>query len=142
MALLFAQTGTESVGIAYANRSAVLVELGRFEEALQDVGLALANKYPELRRQKLEQRKERSQKGIQKKQEEYLAIDPEMKKEMENEIQKINKIRDGMLHVEKSNPLIPAAADVVELKYDAVRGRHLVVNQDVAAGMQMILNQL
>ena len=47
LALMFATTYTEAAGLAYANRSAILVELGHFQDALLDVDLALKNKYPE-----------------------------------------------------------------------------------------------
>ena len=137
LALIFAQKGTQSVGFAHANRSAVLVELGRFEEALQEVDSALKNNYPEARVEKLKKRSDRCQKSIQQKHDEYLAMDAQVRKDMEAEMQKMRNIRDEMLKVEKSNPLMPAAADFVEIKYDTAQGRHLVVNQDVPAGTEM-----
>ena len=79
MALIFAEKDTQSVGFAYANRAAVLVSLGHFEEATQDIDSALKNKYPESQATKLEQRKDRCLKAIQKKEAEYLAIDPDLR---------------------------------------------------------------
>ena len=126
------------MGFAYANRAAVLVNLGHFKEAIQDVNLALKNKYPESQAEKLVQRKDRCEKAIQKKEEENSAIDPKVKKEMEAEIKKMQKLRDDMLKVHNPNPLIPAAAEFVEIKYDKVQVRHLAVNEDIPAGTQIV----
>ena len=49
-------------------------------------------------------------------------------------MQKIKTFCDEKLRLEKPNPLIPAAAEFVEIKFDEVQGRHLVVNQDVDPG--------
>ena len=139
LALIFAEKDTQSVGFAYANRAAVLVSMGHFKEAIQDVDLALKNKYPEAQAEKLVQRKGRCEKAVEKNEQEYSTMDSKVKKEMEAEIQKLKKMRDDMLKVQNPNPLIPAAADFIEIKYDKVQGRHLAVNQDVSAGRQIIL---
>ena len=68
LALMLAEIDSEAIGVAYANRSAVLVELGHFEEAIEDIDLALKNKYPASRSQKLEQRKFKCQESILSKQ--------------------------------------------------------------------------
>ena len=138
LALMFAEDETEPAGIAYANRSAVLVELGHFEEALEDVKLALKSRYPESRIQKLEQRRKKCQDSIQKKREEYLSIGPKVRKEMEAEMEDMKNMRNEILHLKQPNALIPAAADCVEIKFDKTQGRQLVVNRDVAPGVTFI----
>ena len=134
---MFAEEETQAVGFAYANRAAVLVSLGHFEEAILDVELALKNKYPESQAEKLVKRKERCEKAIRKQQEEYLTIQPEVRKEIEDEVKKIKAMSDEMFRLQNPNPLIPAAADFVEIKYDSIQGRHLAVNQDTPAGTQI-----
>ena len=138
LALLFAETDTQAVGFSYANRSAVLVELGHFEEALQDVELALKNKYPASQIEKLEKRKSRCQKSMQKKQAEYLAVNPKVREEVESEMQQVKNIRDELLVLKRPNSLIPAAAEFVEIKFDTGQGRYLAVNQDVAPGKTLL----
>ena len=134
LALMFAEMDSETVGMAYANRSAILVEMGHFEDALEDIDLALKNKYPESRAHRLEKRKVKCEELMQKKREEYLAINPGRRNEIETEIQHMKHMRNELLRVKKPNPLIPAAADCVEIKVDEDQGRHLVVNRDVCAG--------
>ena len=138
LALVFAEMDSEAAGMAYANRSAVLIELGHFEDALQDVELAFVNKYPKELTHKLEQRKNKCQEWILKKQQKYDAIELKQRKVIEAEIQEVKKMRNEMLRVKKPNPLIPAAAESVEIKFDENQGRHLVVNQDVPAGTELI----
>ena len=134
---MFAETDAEAVGLAYGNRSAALVELGHFEDALEDIELALKNKYPASRSQKLVQRRVKCQESIVKKKQEYEAIEPKLRQEIETEVQKMKKFIDEKLQLEKPNPLIPSAAEFVEIKFDEEQGRHLVVNQDVAPGTAM-----
>ena len=134
LALMFAEMDSEAAGMAYANRAAVLVELGHFEEALEDVDLASKNKYPESKSSKLEQRRAKCEESIMRKQQEYEAIEPKVKKEMEAEMAEMRKLRDEMLQVKKSNLLMPSAAEFVQVKFDSDQGRHLVVNQDVPPG--------
>ena len=138
LATIFAEKGTEAAGIAYANRSAVLVEMGQFEEALEDVELALTNKYPDSRLQKLEQRRKKCQESIQKKLQDYLAIDGKVRKEMEAEMEDMKNLRNEILQLKKPNPLIPAAADCVEIKFDKNQGRHLVVTGDISPGISIM----
>ena len=135
LALVFAELDSEAAGMAYANRSAVLVELGCFQDALDDVEYALKNKYPKSRSPKLEQRRTKCQESILRKIQEYEAIEPKLRMEMEEEMKQMKEMREEMLRVKKSNPSMPAAAESVEIKFDEVEGRHLVVNEDVPPGI-------
>ena len=107
---MFSDVETENFGMACANRSAVLIEWGHFEDAIGDIELALKNKYPEARIQKLLERRIRCHDLIRKKQEEYFALDSQVRKEAEEEMQKMNEMLDEMLTLKKPNPRIPAAA--------------------------------
>ena len=89
--LMFAEIETKDFRIACANRSAVLIELGHFEEALEDIELALNNKYPESRVQKLAEQRVRCRELIRKKQEEYLAPDSQVRKLKKLKVLKLGK---------------------------------------------------
>ena len=131
---MFAEPNTEAAGIAFANRSAVLVELGHFQDALQDIGSAFEDKYPERLAHKLEQRRTKCEEFIKKQEGEYLALDPQVRTEIETEKQKLRKLRDELLRIEKPNPVIPSVPDFVQMKFDKDFGRHLAVTKDVSPG--------
>ena len=63
---------------------------------------------------------------IREKQGEYFGLDSQVRKEVEEEMQKMKDMRYEMLNLKTSNPLIPAAAEFVELKSDPVLGRQLL----------------
>lgn len=56
--LCFAEIGTEAVGMAYANRSAVYIEMKQFDMCLKDIQLARRSNYPIEKLEKLKQREE------------------------------------------------------------------------------------
>ena len=129
---MLAKKETEAAGKAFANRAVILAELGHFEDALQDVKLAFANGYPTKDYKKLEERKAKYQESIDQKQNKYSSI----KSKLTEELEQMRIIRDDMLVLKKPSPLIPVAAESVEINYNDNQGRHLVVNQDVAPGNQ------
>ena len=133
MSAMFAGNEDKELGMAFANRSAVFVELNDPETALADIELALAKNYPKASVGKLEQRKLKCQELIRKKIEEDEK-NKELVNQVEKEIKSRRFIRDKMLRILKPNPLMTAAADCVEIKFDDDQGRHLVVNRDVPAG--------
>ena len=127
ISVMFAKTTGAELGLAYGNRSAVLVEMRDYEGALEDIELAINHNYPRALADKLLQRRskcndlilKRNQDDIQKK----VAADVETRK----------YFREEMLKIEV-NPLIPSAASCVKIKHDQVKGRHLIVDQDVSPG--------
>lgn len=52
-----AEFGSESMGLAYANRSTCFLHLGKYDNCLRDIELAIQMNYPERLLPKLEQRK-------------------------------------------------------------------------------------
>nr|CAD7444071.1 unnamed protein product [Timema bartmani] len=52
----YAPRGSSDLALAYANRSAVLLHMGYYQECLRDIDLALKNNYPQHLRHKLEAR--------------------------------------------------------------------------------------
>ena len=130
LATMFAPAENQQLGMAYANRSAVLVELKDPEGALEDIGLALQNDYPLASVQKLEQRRAKCEeliataKNIGNLHEFEVKLELEMRK----------KLSQDMRRIENPNPSIPVAAKCIQIKFDKSKGRHLVVNRDVPAG--------
>lgn len=57
--LCHAEIGTESMGLVLANRSAVFLECNLYENALQNIKLAVENKYPESKHEILNKRKQK-----------------------------------------------------------------------------------
>lgn len=62
--LCFAETGTDSVGLALANRSAAYLKLELFEQCLENIELAKKFNYPAEKMDKLEQREEECEKSM------------------------------------------------------------------------------
>lgn len=116
--LLFAETGTEDLGIAYANRSACYMSLAEYNHCLNNIRLARDNKYPASKNSKLDKRenycKTRLMVGSQEK--------PE----------------DDPLNFFKltypCNPKIPFLANCLQLKKNKKYGRYIVTNQDLNPG--------
>ena len=133
LAVMFAPDGDEELGMAYANRSAVLVELGAPEDALVDMDLAVSNKYPESLYPRLEKRKKRCQEMIRQKKE-ATGAEAGLKRRVEQEIAERRKIREEMINIENPNPMMPAAASFVQIKYEEGMGRKLTVTEDIPAG--------
>ena len=133
LAIMFAESGTQDLGLAFGNRSAVFVQLENPQAALEDIDLAFLQKYPEASMEKLRQRQSKCQKSILAQQ----AADDKNSQliaAVQKEVQSRKSMRDKMLMVENPNPLLPAAAKCVEIKFDSATGRYLMVNEDVRAG--------
>ena len=119
----------EDLALAYANRSAILVELGHPEEALDDIQLALEHNYPERLMPKLEKRRVKCQKILEDGSASHVKI------EVDSDAEERKKYRDQfLLRIQKPNPSMPSAESFVKIEYTQTAGRQLVVDQDVPAG--------
>ena len=136
LATVFAPAESQELGLALGNRSAVFVQLENSHAALQDIDLALAHNYPQASVEKLRQRQITCQKLIQKKKL-VNENDKDLSSQVENEIKNRRFMKEKMLQLERPNPMIPAAAECVEIRFDNVMGRYLAVNEDVHAGKFM-----
>ncbi|XP_055593209.1 SET and MYND domain-containing protein 4 [Uranotaenia lowii] len=116
--------GSESMGIAYANRSAVCFELREYEDCLLNIRLAMENNYPKHLIPKLEKRMAECLKLASK--------TPNVKKANDRQQPKLSY---------KSNPKIPHISSCLELKEDPQFGRYLVTNRDVKAGDILIMEE-
>uniref|UniRef100_A0A1Q3FCS2 Protein-lysine N-methyltransferase SMYD4 n=1 Tax=Culex tarsalis TaxID=7177 RepID=A0A1Q3FCS2_CULTA len=121
--IALAEARSETLAIAYANRSAVCFELREYEACLENIRLARQNPYPENLLGKLAKREADCLDRIQT-----------------NEGAEISEVREPKLSY-KPNPLIPHVSDCLELKEDSQFGRYLVTNRNLSAGDVVIVEK-
>jgi hypothetical protein len=135
LALLFAPNGSLELSLAFANRSAIFLELQEYKHSLRDIDLALRNGYPENLRPKLVERRLKCEKQLSSRAEENKNQCD--RKGCENEsYSKVRKYKDEKLfRLMESNPKIPSAENYVKILKHEYRGRELITTQDVPPGI-------
>jgi hypothetical protein len=124
LAILFGPVGESEISLAYANRSAVLFQLGHPTDALQDIEQALkGNQYPQHLQPKLRERKKKCEEMIGKSV--SVLID-----------EKNVEIRKQLFSLKSPNAHIVSAEDCVQIDYSQYCGRKLVVSQEVPSGIR------
>ncbi|KAJ8981121.1 hypothetical protein NQ317_007896, partial [Molorchus minor] len=110
--IAYAENGSSHLGLAYANRSAVLFENRYYEECLKDISRALKNNYPQNLLKKIVGRQKRAEslRGVNKRSISYCDPPPD---------------------IPNRNPHIASASSCVELKRNSVFGTHIVTTRDV-----------
>lgn len=116
--LCFALPESPKISLAYANRSAVYLKAKLFYKCLQNIELARIHGYPADKIQKLDERKERCKKMIEKYQK-HLENDPR------NSFFKLSY---------PPNKKIPFIAGCLELQEDEKYGRFVVTNINLEPG--------
>lgn len=116
--LCHAPAGSESLALAYANRSAIYLKTRFFEFCLQNIELALNNGYPERMKQKLLQRKK-----------ECLAA-----KMKTSDSEKIFNPMSQIKLSYQENPKIPFMIDALKLAKNDKFGRHIITTKDLKPG--------
>lgn len=115
--LCFAEPGSEQVGLAYANRSAVYLELKLFEICLQNIQLAKVSNYPSGRMKELLKREENCKELMM--------------------TSKPNPFDDPLKYFKLSHPAnlkYPGIIDCIELRINEKFGRHLVTTMELKTG--------
>ncbi|XP_045474386.1 SET and MYND domain-containing protein 4-like isoform X1 [Harmonia axyridis] len=112
----FAENKSENLGLAFANRSAVLFRFELFEECLRDIEKAFENNYPDALKPKIIERKEKA-----------LSLKAKQKK-----IQYYEPMPS--IDANDRNPLIECASNCVEIKNDSKQGRFVVATRDIEIG--------
>lgn len=113
--LCHAMPGSSQLGLAYANRSAVYMELKQFDKCLANIQLARDNSYPN--ETKLKEREEKCNKLTR--------------------THKGDKRNNPWSYFKLSYPpneKIPFIVDCLELKTDEKYGRHIVTSRDLLPG--------
>lgn len=161
----YAPVGSNELALAYANKSAVLLKLGKFEKCLELINQCLLLNYPKDLKIKILVRKVECLKILQhsKTKEFYdealswienqvsISERDQMKKKLEDGYRKEVEVRKTFSNEEIDSALaeffyqnasdeIPCASNSVELEYDQNYGRHLVASRDIRPG-EIILNE-
>jgi SET and MYND domain-containing protein 4 len=116
--LCHAMTGSEAVGLAFANKSAVYFEMKLYEKSLQNIELAKANSYPEKNFTILDKRAEKCKEQIK-------AGNEARKDENPFEFVKLSC---------EANPKLPFVADCLEIKKSEKFGRFMITNRELNVG--------
>lgn len=116
--LCYAESGSEAIGLAYANRSAVYYELKLFEKSLHNIELARCNGYPQKNIQILDKRAEKCLQQI----------------EIGGEAKQDDDPFDFIKLSNQSNTKLPFVSDSLELRKSDKFGRYIVTNRDLAVG--------
>ncbi|XP_055296403.1 SET and MYND domain-containing protein 4-like [Sitodiplosis mosellana] len=118
--LYFAETGTNNVSFAYANRATCFLNMKEYEKCLKDIDLAVEAKYPEHLMSKLMKRKADCV-NLMKKNPAVAAFDPK-------------------LSLKASEPF-PCMADALEIQRNDEFGRHLVAKCDIDVGQTILVEE-
>lgn len=117
--LCFAEPGSESMSLAYANRANCFLRLRKYDHCLADIELAIAANYPERLMAKLLERKAnclRDKRGGHK---------------------ETGPTRAQLSYGEHAT--IPGLADVLELRASPEYGRHVVAASDIPVGKTVLV---
>ncbi|XP_059490865.1 SET and MYND domain-containing protein 4-like isoform X2 [Neocloeon triangulifer] len=120
-----APAGSELRGLAYANRSAVLLTLGYYEECIRDAKIAMENNYPENLAQKLHMRMAVAYKALGKEAEAQESLEVALKliedRKMRPEVEEavIKSLRDELEedHVPQVPHMLVKYAEPPQLSY-------------------------
>ncbi|XP_023931505.1 SET and MYND domain-containing protein 4 [Lingula anatina] len=158
------------LALGYANRSAVLYHMGKYEACLNDINRALDNGYPQNLIYKLLYRKAQCHCALNRKLEAQTAIEAtkeaiaslgpseltcKRKDTIVNDLLLLNKKVDKISDLCSAappvsewlplshgpNPVILQASAAVGWKYNEKQGRYLVANQSIAAGDTLIVEK-
>ncbi|KAK9302571.1 hypothetical protein QLX08_005453 [Tetragonisca angustula] len=156
--IAYAPYPSEQLALAYANRSAVLLKLHKYELCIQDIDRALALKYPDNLRAKLYVRKVEClnalrhpcmEDGINEAQYwlEKMSIDNINRKKLNEKLNSINHnlvsqkfkkqdiLKQPLLpKIKAHNSEVPCASDAVIIKYNEEYGRHIVATRRIRPG--------
>ena len=109
--------GDENLALAFANRSAVYIEMKLYQRCLDNIKLAKGHNYPEEKLAKLQEREAR-------------CLEQLMMQAASIESEPFDFFKLSY----KANPKIPFIIDDLELKTNAKYGRHIVTKRDLKVG--------
>lgn len=111
--LCFATSESKNVGLSYANRSAVYLELNLSDKCLANIELARKNHYPEEKLDVLKKREEKCRQIVK------------MQPTQTNDFLKLSY---------PSSKILPFVAECLQLKFDGKFGRYIVTNRPLKVG--------
>lgn len=119
--MCFAEEGSESMGLAYANRSSCFFNMKMYRKCLDDIDQAKLNNYPQEKMSKLDQRV-------------AICLD-KMKKETDQ-----SDVFEPELDYEPKK-MYPCFANVLQIKNNTEHGRHIVANDDIDVGKTVMVDK-
>ncbi|XP_064088529.1 uncharacterized protein LOC135202954 isoform X2 [Macrobrachium nipponense] len=133
-----------ALGKGFANRSAVMLDIGEYEKCLADIARALEYGYPEELRPKLEARRLKCQESQRKEKISYDTRRSFVDERLESSTLK-ECLRQEKLYqagkppalppvLKDPNPCIPACSSAVKVSYWPNKGRGLVAARDIKPG--------
>ncbi|KAJ9591989.1 hypothetical protein L9F63_001501 [Diploptera punctata] len=156
----------DALGIAFANRSAVLFSMRNYEKCLQDISQALKYNYPDKFLFKIYERQGRCFQNLGKRKEAVESINnalkslssaeltQEKRKRLERELQILlncfqgsrmstNPVKEPQIITMScnQNDALPGASDCVEVKYFPGMGRGLSAARDIQPGEVLIVEK-
>lgn len=114
--LCHASVGSEALGLAYANRSAVYFEMKMFQKCLSNIELAKCSGYPESKFYILKSR------------------EAKCKDEVKNEVSTLDVAEEFLKLSHDHNAKLPFVAECLELRRSKSCGRFIVTNKDLKVG--------
>jgi hypothetical protein len=113
--LCCAESDSENLGLAYANRSAVFFEMKLYGKCLNNIKLARENRYPEQNLDVLKKREEKCTEAMKQQKDQNAA-------------QIVFRLS------QPENEKLPYVAECLELKNNKQFGRHIVTNRPLKVG--------
>lgn len=153
---------SEHLALGYANRSAVLVKLHKYESCMQDIDRALKLACPDNVRAKLHVRKVeclvalRSPKVKDSIEEarcslKQLSLDDALRKKFIEKVDSMKIARNvrkqggpkqpPLPEINNRNPEVPCASDAVKIEYNDEYGRHVVATRDIEPGEVIVVEK-
>lgn len=123
--LCYAECGSEAIGLAYANRSAVYYEMKLFDNCLRNIELARHNGYPPKNIQILDKRAQKCLQQIENGGEVKRDDDPFDFIKLSNEI----------------NTSLPFVSNSLQLRRSEKFGRYIVTSKDLKVGDIVAIEQ-
>ncbi|XP_011493877.1 PREDICTED: SET and MYND domain-containing protein 4-like [Ceratosolen solmsi marchali] len=159
-----AEASSAVIGQTYANRSAILFHLNKYDECIKDIDIALELNYPDHLKANLLRRKAKCLKILgnveaddiceearlwlenvclsDEKKEKLEAKINNTTNECENLTSKLENYKTEQINLPQmiSHPNIPSASNAIDIMYNKDLGKHLVANRDIDAG-EILINE-
>lgn len=119
--LCYAENGSTTIGLAYANRSTCFLKLKMFKNCIADIELAKQNNYPAHLLVKLEKRM------------------IECQSQMKNEIDESEKCKPTLDF--EMNEKFPSLANVLDIRINNKFGHRIVATADIDVGKTVMVDQ-
>ncbi|XP_076242049.1 protein-lysine N-methyltransferase SMYD4 isoform X2 [Calliopsis andreniformis] len=164
----YAPCQSEQLSLAYANRSAILIKLHKYEECIQDIDRALTLAYPDNLRAKLYVRKveclqalkDSNAEEVAKEAQQWLekmSLNDSNRKKLNEKLTSIRRTPErcnskkqnttrhqtvpSLPKIKTVNPEVPCASNAIMVKYNEKYGRHVVAARKINPGEVIVVEK-